>query len=138
MPAEKRRLAASILLFVQAGILVIASFFTLANPPFSDQNMMAGQVEFFAAAAVVALGAMVWRGWLPAVIAATVLCALEAVVGGPLLLVSALVFGPVLGPVSVTLSLAGPLAFSSLPALPAFVLLCTALFTQQSHRGAGR
>jgi len=122
MPAAKRRIAASLLVELQAGGLVITALFA-----FGDGNLTAGRLYFFGAFIVALLGVLVLYRWLPVLIVAAVLCGSELIVGGMLLLVSVAVFGA-LGLVADLLTVAAPLIPGSILAIPTLILLGSLLW----------
>jgi len=122
MPAAKRRIAASLLVELQAGGLVITALFA-----FGDGNLTAGRLYFFGAFIVSLLGVLILYRWLPALIVAAVLCGSELIVGGLLLLVSVAVFGA-LGLVADLLTVAAPLIPGTILAIPTLILLGSLLW----------
>lgn len=122
MPAAKRRIAASLLVELQAGGLVISALFALG-----DGNLTAGRLDFFGAFIVALLGVLVLYRWLPALIVTAVLSGLELILGGPLLVVSGAVFGA-LGLVGALLTVAAPLIPGAILAIPTLILLGSLLW----------
>ena len=122
MPAAKRRIAASLLVELQAAGIVITSLFA-----FGDGNLTAGRIDFFGAFIVSLLGVLVLYRWLPALIVAAVLCGVELILGGPLLLVSVATFGA-LGFVGDLLTVAAALIPGAVLAIPTLILLGSLLW----------
>ena len=128
MPAAKRRIAASLLVELQAGGLVITAWFA-----FADGNLTAGRLYFFGAFIVALLGVLILYRWLPGLIVAAVLCGSELILGGPLLLGSAAVLG------ALGLLAAAPLIPGTILAIPTLILLGSLLWPAAAEpRGAPR
>jgi hypothetical protein len=122
MPAATRRIAASLLVELQSGGLVITAWFALG-----EGNLTAGRLYFFGAFIVALLGVLILYRWLPALIVAAVLCGSELILGGLLLLVSVAVFGA-LGLVADLLTVAAPLIPGTILAIPTLILLGSLLW----------
>ena len=127
MPAAKRRIAAALLVELQSGVLVITAWFVLA-----DGNLTAGRLYFFGAFIVALLGVWILYRWVPALIVTAVLCGLELLLGGLLLLVSVAVFGA-LGLVADLLTVAAPLIPGSILAIPTLILLGSLLWPEAAE-----
>ena len=121
MPAAKRRIAASLLVELQAGGLVVTALFA-----FGDGNLTAGRLYFFGAYIVALLGVLILYRWLPALIVAAALCGVELILGGLLLLASVAVFGA-LGLVADLLIVAA-LIPGTILAIPTLILLGSLLW----------
>ena len=122
MPAAKRRIAASLLVELQAGVLVISAWFA-----FGVGNLTPGRLYFVGAFIVALLGVLILYRWLPALIVAAVLCGAELILGGLLLFVSVAVFGA-LGLAGDLLSLAAALIPGTILAIPTLILLGSILW----------